>query len=218
METPPIVAGPGAAETPEARRSPARRSPRSTRPRRRATQHGEDRPSVQAERLDELMDRVGELVIAQARLTQIAAASTDGNRQDRSPRRSSASPSGLRDTTMGVRMVPIGIAVRPLPPPGPRPVARSRQADRAHHHRRGDRTRQDHDRAARRSAGPSHPQRHRPRHRGPRRAAPPPASRTSGRIGCRARYSGAEVLVTVTDDGARPRSPRASAPRPRSRA
>ncbi len=32
---------------------------------------------VPAERLDELMDRVGELVIAQSRLTQIAAASTD---------------------------------------------------------------------------------------------------------------------------------------------
>lgn len=62
---------------------------------------------VQAERLDELMDRVGELVIAQARLTQLAASSTD------TPIKSVAEDierltAGLRDTTMGIRMVPIG--------------------------------------------------------------------------------------------------------------
>ncbi len=62
---------------------------------------------VDAERLDELMDRVGELVIAQARLTQIAATSSDGNLKTIAEELERLS-SGLRDTTMGIRMVPIG--------------------------------------------------------------------------------------------------------------
>ena len=62
---------------------------------------------VQAERLDALMDRVGELVIAQARLSQLAGAGTD-------PALTSVAEeigrlvAELRDTTMGIRMVPIG--------------------------------------------------------------------------------------------------------------
>tara|TARA_R110002020_G_scaffold178334_7_gene371358 strand:+ start:6714 stop:8759 length:2046 start_codon:yes stop_codon:yes gene_type:complete len=62
---------------------------------------------VDAERLDELMDRVGELVIAQARLTQIAAQSDDLNLKAVAEELERLS-SGLRDTTMGIRMVPIG--------------------------------------------------------------------------------------------------------------
>lgn len=62
---------------------------------------------VDAERLDELMDRVGELVIAQARLTQIANLSQDGNLKTIAEELERLS-SGLRDTTMGIRMVPIG--------------------------------------------------------------------------------------------------------------
>lgn len=62
---------------------------------------------VSAERLDELMDRVGELVIAQARLSQIAQTRAD-------PALATIAEeierliSGLRDTTMSTRMVPIG--------------------------------------------------------------------------------------------------------------
>src|SRR5690606_233111 len=56
---------------------------------------------VDAERLDELMDRVGELVIAQARLTQIAASSSDGNLKTIAEELERLS-SGLRDTTMGI--------------------------------------------------------------------------------------------------------------------
>lgn len=62
---------------------------------------------VPAERLDELMDRVGELVIAQARLSQMAAQSSDGNLKTIAEELERLS-SGLRDTTMGIRMVPIG--------------------------------------------------------------------------------------------------------------
>ena len=62
---------------------------------------------VAAERLDELMDRVGELVIAQSRLSQMAATSSDINLKSISEELERLS-SGLRDTTMGIRMVPIG--------------------------------------------------------------------------------------------------------------
>ncbi|HVW93345.1 MAG TPA: chemotaxis protein CheA [Devosia sp.] len=62
---------------------------------------------VDAERLDELMDRVGELVIAQSRLNQIAATSTDSNLKSIAEELGRLS-AGLRDTSMGIRMVPIG--------------------------------------------------------------------------------------------------------------
>lgn len=62
---------------------------------------------VPAERLDELMDRVGELVIAQARLSQIANSSSDTALKTIAEELERLS-SGLRDTTMGIRMVPIG--------------------------------------------------------------------------------------------------------------
>ncbi|MES2197153.1 MAG: chemotaxis protein CheA [Pseudomonadota bacterium] len=62
---------------------------------------------VQAERLDELMDRVGELVIAQARLSQLASA-TDDIAIKAVAEEIERLAAGLRDTTMGARMVPIG--------------------------------------------------------------------------------------------------------------
>ncbi len=62
---------------------------------------------VPAERLDELMDRVGELVIAQSRLRQIAAASSDIAVKSVAEEIERLSLE-LRDTTMGVRMLPIG--------------------------------------------------------------------------------------------------------------
>ena len=77
--------------------------------RRRESRRAEDHATVrvQAERLDELMDRVGELVIAQARLSQLASATQDlaikGIAED-----IERLAAGLRDITMGARMVPIG--------------------------------------------------------------------------------------------------------------
>ena len=62
---------------------------------------------VPAERLDELMDRVGELVIAQSRLSQLAGISPDI--QLRSVSEDVERLSGeLRDTMMVLRMVPVG--------------------------------------------------------------------------------------------------------------
>jgi two-component system chemotaxis sensor kinase CheA len=62
---------------------------------------------VPAERLDELMDRVAELVIAQSRLTQVAAASSDAQLKSVAEEIERISLE-LRDTTMSMRMVPIG--------------------------------------------------------------------------------------------------------------
>ena len=78
-----------------------------------ATTAGEARPDrsaetvrVPADRLDELMDRVGELVIAQSRLKQVAAAS--GELQLRSVAEEIEQLAAeLRDIMMVVRMVPI---------------------------------------------------------------------------------------------------------------
>ncbi|RAI39929.1 chemotaxis protein CheA, partial [Rhodoplanes roseus] len=65
------------------------------------------RVRVPAERLDELMDRVGELVIAQSRLKQIAAASSDPQVKSVTEEIERLARE-LQDTTMGVRMMPIG--------------------------------------------------------------------------------------------------------------
>jgi two-component system chemotaxis sensor kinase CheA len=74
---------------------------------RQGAHHSASSIRVPAERLDELMNRVGELVIAQSRLRQIAASSTD--QQVKSVAEEiERLVLELRDTTMGIRMVPIG--------------------------------------------------------------------------------------------------------------
>ena len=65
-----------------------------------------DTVRVPAERLDDLMDRVGELVIAQSRLKQLAASSVDPNLRAVSEEIERLAAE-LRDTMMVVRMVPI---------------------------------------------------------------------------------------------------------------
>ena len=60
---------------------------------------------VKAERLDAMMDRVGELVIAQARLTQLATGGTGIQGVAEEIERLTSS---LREAMMGMRMLPIG--------------------------------------------------------------------------------------------------------------
>ncbi|WP_315765527.1 MULTISPECIES: chemotaxis protein CheA [unclassified Bradyrhizobium] len=102
----PAAIAPAAAEPAAA---PATQAPAKAR--REEGKRGEDRAvatvRVQAERLDELMDRVGELVIAQARLSQLAVASSDLSIKMIAEEIERLAGS-LRDTTMGARMVPIG--------------------------------------------------------------------------------------------------------------
>lgn len=63
---------------------------------------------VPAERLDELMDRVGELVIAQARLKQLASGGGDEQQLKSLAEEIDRLTSELRDTTMSIRMLQIG--------------------------------------------------------------------------------------------------------------
>ncbi|SIR34225.1 two-component system, chemotaxis family, sensor kinase CheA [Rhizobium sp. RU20A] len=100
----PVAAAPAAAE-------PASRAPAAaaSAPQPADAKHGKTAENVRvpAERLDELMDRVGELVIAQSRLSQLAGSSADI--QLRSVSEDVERLSGeLRDTMMVLRMVPVG--------------------------------------------------------------------------------------------------------------
>jgi two-component system chemotaxis sensor kinase CheA len=72
----------------------------------RGTKVGGDTVRVPAERLDEMMDRVGELVIAQSRLKQLAASSSDIALRAVAEEIERLA-SEMRDTMMVVRMVPI---------------------------------------------------------------------------------------------------------------
>ncbi|MBR0851353.1 chemotaxis protein CheA [Bradyrhizobium diazoefficiens] len=115
VETPaPVEAIAAPAEQPAAKTEPKSETKPETRreaaPARREEarqERGIATVRVQAERLDELMDRVGELVIAQARLTQLAASGSDLSIKVIAEEIERLA-SSLRDTTMGARMVPIG--------------------------------------------------------------------------------------------------------------
>ncbi|HBF56578.1 MAG TPA: chemotaxis protein CheA [Afipia sp.] len=92
---------------PAAQPERGREEPRRSEEPRRAEDRGIATVRVPAARLDELMDRVGELVIAQARLSQLAASGSDLSIKMIAEEIERLAAS-LRDTTMGARMVPIG--------------------------------------------------------------------------------------------------------------
>ncbi|HEX2839747.1 chemotaxis protein CheA [Hyphomicrobium sp.] len=154
---------------------------------------------VQAERLDELMDRVGELVIMQARLAQIAERTSDTSIRLVSEEIARLTH-GLRDTTMGIRLVPIGSLftrfrrlVHDLSRDLSKPVefvtsGEETELDKTVVERLADplvhiiRNAIDHgleDPVARGKAG----------------------KEATGHISLSARHAGAEVLLTLTDDG-----------------
>jgi len=155
---------------------------------------------VQAERLDELMDRVGELVIAQARLSELAHSGTDLAIKSIAEEIERLA-SGLRDSTMGVRMVPMGSLfgrfrrlVHDLSRDLGKPVefvtiGEDTELDKTMIERLADplvhliRNAIDHgvENSDRRAVSGKSP---------------------TGRIELAARYVGAQVLVTVKDDGA----------------
>jgi two-component system chemotaxis sensor kinase CheA len=193
---------PAAAPAPAAEAAPEPERPAAERPDALQGRKADDRNRtvrIQAERLDELMDRVGELVIAQARLSQLAhhggdtAVKTVAEEIERLA-------AALRDTTMGVRMVPIGALfgrfrrlVHDLSRDLGKPVdfvtvGEETELDKTMIERLADplvhliRNAIDH--------GIEKPE---------RRAAAGKAA--SGRIELTARHVGAQVLVTVKDDG-----------------
>jgi two-component system, chemotaxis family, sensor kinase CheA len=101
----PVAAAP--APVPAPTRAPAQPTPPAE-PRQNEAKQAKSAENVRvpAERLDELMDRVGELVIAQSRLSQLANSSAD--LQLRAVSEDVERLSGeLRDTMMVLRMVPV---------------------------------------------------------------------------------------------------------------
>jgi two-component system, chemotaxis family, sensor kinase CheA len=107
----PDTPGPALREPERVVKEPAPQLEKGSEPKREEPKRGDERGiatvRVQAERLDELMDRVGELVIAQARLSQLAASGSDLSIKMIAEEIERLAAS-LRDTTMGARMVPIG--------------------------------------------------------------------------------------------------------------
>ncbi len=154
---------------------------------------------VEAARLDELMDRVGELVIAQARLSQLAHHAGDIGVKTVAEEIERLA-SSLRDVTMGVRLMPIGTLfgrfrrlVHDLSRDLGKPIefvsaGEDTELDKTMIERLADplvhliRNSADH--------GVESPER--------RAAAGKPAT---GRISLTASHVGAQVLVTVEDDG-----------------
>lgn len=167
------------------------------------SRRAEDKAStvrVQAERLDELMDRVGELVIAQARLSQLANSSHDLSIKAIAEEIERLA-SGLRDTTMGVRMVPMGSLFgrfRRLVHDLSRDLGKPVDFVTV-----GEETEMDKTMIERLADPLVHLIRNAIDHgiESPDRRSQTSKSAT-GRIELSARYVGAQVLVTVQDDGA----------------
>ena len=152
---------------------------------------------VPAERLDEMMDRVGELVIAQARLTQLA---TGGGGTKGVAEEIERLTSALRDAMMGIRMVPIGSLFgrfRRLVHDLSRDLGKEIEMTTA-----GEETELDKTMIERLADPLVHVIRNAADHglEGPevRLAAGKPAA---GHINLVARHAGAEVLISVSDDG-----------------
>ena len=158
-----------------------------------------DTVRVPAERLDELMNRVGELVIAQSRLKQVVAFSSDVNLHSVAEEIERLAAE-LRDSMMSVRMVPISQL-----------FGRFRRLihDLAHDtgklidfHTEGETTELDKNVIERLADPLIHLIRNSADHgvesAAERRAAGKP---DTGRITLSARQAGAEVIITVGDDG-----------------
>lgn len=154
---------------------------------------------VPAERLDELMDRVGELVIAQSRLKQIATHSPDMALRSVSEEVERLA-SELRDTMMVVRMVPISTLFGRF-----RRLIHDLQRDTGKTielSTEGETTELDKTIIERLADPLIHVIRNAADHGletpEQRAAAGKPAA---GKLTLAARHSGAEVVITVTDDG-----------------
>jgi two-component system chemotaxis sensor kinase CheA len=154
---------------------------------------------VPAERLDELMDRVGELVIAQSRLKQIASHSQDMALRSVSEEVERLAAE-LRDTMMVVRMVPISTLFGRF-----RRLIHDLQRDTGKTielSTEGETTELDKTIIERLADPLIHVIRNAADHGletpEQRQAAGKPAA---GKLTLSARHSGAEVVITVSDDG-----------------
>ena len=182
------------------RAPPRRRGAAAGAPRPRAVQGRRRRVRVDAERLDELMHHMGELVVHRTHVESLAAeAGVPGpHARDAGPHARLAGAAG--DGHAGPDDPGRG-RLPALPAPRPRPVVEAGQAGGARARRQGDRARPHRRRRARRPDRPPRAQLARPRPRGRRRSASPPASPPTGRAQISARHAGGNVVITVRDDG-----------------
>ena len=167
---------------------------------------------VRTDRLDRLIDMVGELVIAQsmiARIPPAARARPGPRRQDRARRQDRTRPPGPHHVDAH------GAAQAHLPEDGAaraRPRPEGRQAGGVRHRGRGHRDRPQHGGRGRRPAGAHGPQRGRPRHRDAGRAAggreAAPAARSGSAPITPAPTSSSTSRTTVAGSIARRSSPR----------
>ena len=149
---------------------PAEEAPRRQPSRRAAVRGGSgDGGSIRVsiEKIDELLNSVGELVITQSVLSQLAAP-LEG--RDAEELRSALGQlerhmRALQESVMRVRMLPISFVFNRFPRLVRDLGQKPRQEDRAAPQRRHHRARQDRAREDRRSAGAPGAQCHRPRHR-----------------------------------------------------
>ena len=154
---------------------------------------------VPAERLDEMMDRVGELVIAEARLRE-AAARIGESTLSSIVEDISRLASGMRETTMSVRMTPISAITGRF-----RRLAHDLSGKLGRHFdfvTEGEKTELDKTVVERLAEPLMHIIRNAADHGleepAVRRAAGKPET---GTIRLDARYAGAEVLISLADDG-----------------
>ena len=141
---------------------------------------------VRTDRLDRLIDMVGELVIAQSMIAgdETLAAAGAGTHHELTKKIAHAGKivRELQDLSMSMRMVPLKATFQKLTRLV-RDVAReARQGGRVRDRRRGHRDRPQHGRRHRRSARAHGAQRARPRRRARPTTARRPASRASGRV------------------------------------
>lgn len=100
------IAPPEEAAPPEVKSAPSGPAPRAGAPAQRSPSGNPETVRVPAPKLDAILDQLGELVIAQARLNQISARFGDST-LDGLVEEFHRLIGGLRDTTLAIRMLPI---------------------------------------------------------------------------------------------------------------
>ena len=188
---------------------PRRRRRRRSRPTaqspRRADAVARARASVKVDtrKLDNLVDMVGELVIAQSILAEDPAlVGVADERLTRNLAQLRRITSDLQRNAMSMRMVPIRQTFQKMARLVRDLTQEVRQAGRAGARGRGHRARSQGRRGHQRSADAHGAQQHRPRHRAAATARLAAGKRETGRLSLSAFHQGGNIVIEIADDGA----------------
>jgi two-component system chemotaxis sensor kinase CheA len=154
---------------------------------------------VDADKLDQLINLVGELIIAGANVNLIAHRAQIGELQE-STSKLSMLVEEVRDSALQLRMVKIGATFNRFQRVV-HDVSRDLGKTSCSRSRRRHRTRQDRGRKDWRPADAPGAQRHGPRHRTRRRARRSAASPAQGTLRLNAFHDSGSIVITVQDDG-----------------